>query len=61
MPAGNVVETFKQGLPEGAEFIEARGEIMEPRTWIALGFEGVEIYLDAEESVRFLVRRVRKP
>ena len=44
-------EALLQGVAEGVTFRDAR-------TWVDTGMDGTEIYLDADEDARLLVRRV---
>jgi hypothetical protein len=53
-------EVFSEGVPEGATVSAAQEETMLPRTWVKLHEDGTEIYLDADEPARFLVRTVQK-
>ena len=56
----NLTEIFSRDVPEGAQVSGAREEALPARTWINLGDgDGTEIYLDAGENVRALVRTVR--
>ena len=51
-------EAILDGVPEGATFRQARELILPARTWIDTGFDGIEIYLDADQNGRLLVRQV---
>jgi len=52
------IDAFKEGIPPGATLSAAREAIISAHTWAKLGFDDLEIYLDAEQSARFLVRKV---
>ena len=51
-------DAIKEGIPPGAALSAAREAILPARTWTEIGFDGLEIYLDAEQAARFLVRKV---
>lgn len=51
-------EALLDGVPEGATFRQAREEILPPRVWVDTGMDGIEIYLDADQNTRLLIRQV---
>jgi hypothetical protein len=53
-------EAILDGVPEGATLAMAREEILPARTWVDTG-DGIEMYLDADENARVLLRKVAKP
>lgn len=54
-------EAFFEGVAAGATFAMAREEILPARTWVDTGMDGIEMYLDAAENARLLLRKVAKP
>lgn len=54
-------EAMLEGVPEGATFTMAREEILPARTWVDTGMDGIEMYVDADEPVRLLLRKLAEP
>ncbi len=54
-------EALLDGVPEGSTFAMAREQIIQARTWVDTGLDGIEMYLDADENARLLLRKVAKP
>jgi hypothetical protein len=52
------VEAITEGLPPGATVPVAYRTVIPARKWVKLAPDGTEIYLDADEDARFLVRKV---
>lgn len=60
MSAGDK-EAILDGVPEGATLAMAREQVIPARTWVDTGLDGIEMYLDAGEDARLLLRKVAKP
>ena len=52
------IDALTDGVPPGGSLASVHAEIIPARTWVEVGFDGLEMYLDTDQEVRLLVRKV---
>lgn len=55
----NLVEVMTRDVPEGAQVSAVRQDTLPARKWVDTGIDGMQIFLDVGQEVRYLLRTVK--